>query len=319
MITGFTYLNREFDGNVPYTERFRSICFRPLHYFFEGKTYVLPEWDGDKWEVSESYPADQHNGLNTLKMAVLIIPATAVGIVLSIIAWIRMQFWYSNSYNNLWTKLAALEETPFFQKNDTFFELPNVQLPENYSPKKSHDALSERWINFIGKLQSKENWKDMTIRAECGQLIEDAYVDMVLLLKHAAKTAKDNPAEMANLMFDLNRVGDNYCLFFFYNSIGRMYFAAKLSLSFKKNQRNGFDYIMPGSNQLTWKESGPFFTQGTPEYRWRRLYNAACALIDQYPGLREALDKKDHRFSTCAKPDYTPSNWPSSWSDRPHY
>lgn len=325
MITEFTYLNREFAGYVPCIEKFRSICFRPLHYFFEGKTYFLRYSRDDtvRWESYESYPADQHTRSNNLKMAVLIIPALAVGVVATIITWIYTHFcWFSTEYSNLRSRLAAIEETPIFRASDalTNFELPIVELSENFSLNESHAALSRRWDSFIEKLPSRDSWKNPAIRTECGQLIEGAYVEMVLVFKHAARAANNDPEKMAKLMArthissDIN--GENYCRCFFYKSIGSIYFAARVALGFAKDRNGRFDRIYP-SGRLTWRDSQPFFTAGAPEYRWRRLYNAACALIDEYPGLREALNKEDYRFLTCAKPDYTASNWPSDWLDRP--
>lgn len=328
MITGFTYLNSEFAGRVPWTEKARSICFRPVHYFCGGKTYFIGvdrSWN-ETWETSESYPANQHHWKNTIRMAVLIIPALAVGTVAAVIAYVRMQFWFpdSHTYNNLWRVWAQKEEPPFFKKADTenSFVIPTYQLTDDFSPNKSHKDLSKKWFAFMGKINQKESWKSSVIRAECGQLIEEAYKEMCLMFQHAAKAANNDPVKMAELMAEQhvysNRDGENYCRCFFYSSIGSMYCAIRTLLCFKYNKENqSYSHVYPNSNWLKWEQSKPFFTPNEPEYHWRRLYNSACGLIDAYPGLREALDKSDSRFAKCARPDYSPSTRPSSWDDRP--
>ncbi len=313
------YFNSEFIGDkVPCTERFRGLCFRPLHYFFEGKTRT---WDKGCFGTQDSYPANQKSWPTALKMAILIVPGLIVGTIAAVVAYVHWYFtWnldlFHGALNREW---VAKYETPVYVKKDqdTPFIAPSYELPADFSLNQSHTALYHRWFTFISKLTSPESWKNPAIRTEFGALIEAAYKEMDLLLQHAAKAAGNDPAKMAQLMADEHKPREeNYCRVFFRGSIGPMYYAAWARECFEKTEGGG---LTKGSNNkqhqdaMSSENTQPFFTPSTSEYRWRRLYNAACALIDRYPGLREALKLEDERILNCAFPHLSPSSECSDW------
>lgn len=318
-----TYLNSEFVGDVPCEERLRSICFKPIHYFFGGTTRVIKRDLSTNWEelwesYYESYPAAQHNYLIAFKMVILIVPSLVVGLIAAIVVYVERSFHAQRHLPNLWRRLSEQEELPFYIQADKEmpFAAPHYELLNNISQTQSHQTfldLSDRWIAFISKLKSADCWENPAVRLECSQFIEDAYKEMYLLFQHAAKVANRDPERMAHIMFELTPVGDNNSRGFFYRSITSMYFSARLSLYYFKKEDNGrYTKVYPDLNSglVSWSQSKSFFTPSTPEYRWRRLYNSACDLIDAYPGLRKALSKQ---MDPTPIPDYTPSRWPSDW------
>jgi hypothetical protein len=318
------YFNSEIVGhNVPYTERFRGLCFRPLHYFFEGKTRT---WTGGCFrETQDSYPAAQKTWPTSLKMVVLIVPALIVGTIAAVVAMV--EWYFSGTLPSLRSALTEeAEVAPVYTKADAAdpFVAPTYELRADFSPNKSHEALHGRWFAFISKLTSADSWKDPAIRSEFGEILEEAYKEMNLIFQHAAKAAGNDPARMAELMIAQHvysdRDGENYCRAFFYGSIGPIFNAVRTRKYFEKADGGGLSQVRNWDHHrdaLSWKNAKAFFTSGTPEYRWRRLYNDACALMDRYPGLREALKKGDDRFLKCAIPDFSPSSGSSSWSDVP--
>ncbi len=316
------YFNSEILGHrVPIAESIRGFCFRPLHYFLEGKTRT---WTGVGFrESKETYPADQKNWPASLKMAVLVLPGLAVGTAAAAAALAR--WCLSLDFPNLCSALFKESQDSFYSKEDktNLFTAPMYELTTEFSPNQSHAALHAKWSALISCVTSPDRWKDAAVRTEFGQILEEAYKEMNLVFQHAAKAAGNDPAKMAKLMsaqyIYTNRGPENYCRAFFYGSIGGMYYAVRTSLWFEKNE-NDFRWVFDGreiDRSLSSKNTKPFFTPGTPEYRWRRLYNDACGFIDRYPGLREALQTEDDRFLKCAIPDFSPSIAPSSWTDVP--
>jgi hypothetical protein len=291
------YFNSEFVGpNVPYAEKFRGLCFRPLHYFFEGQTRLFYRRSFDS---NLSYPADQKNWPTSLKMAILIVPGLIVGTIAAVVSMVEWFFCYQlhdfrPALNHAWIEQ---HEKPIYVKQDqeTPFVAPTYALTDDFSPNKSHAELDKMMV-ANSKKAGTLGWENSEFRAELDRVMTEAHKEMHLIFKHAAKAANNDPTQMANLMaaqHNSDPDGENYCRAFFYGSIGQVYYA------------------------ISANNTKPSFTPGTLEYRWRRLHNDACALIDQYPGLREALKKRDNRFLTCAIPHLYPSSAPSAWDDCP--
>lgn len=314
------YFNSEIVGySVPCIEKFRGLCFRPLHYFLEGETRT---WDGFKFILTQdSYSTNQKSCLNSFKMAVLIVPALIIGTIATIVA--LAQWFFEGKLSKLHS--AFVKDSLILAGDEvdkkTPFTIPTYELTAEFSPNASHKNLGSKFFAFIAKLTTADKWKDPSIRLEFGQMIEEAHKEMTLLFQHAAKAANNDPIKMESLMSAQHvwsdKEGENYCRAFFYISIGTMYYAIRTSRFFEKTQR-GFDPVDKHfADSLKPKNSKPFFTPGTAEYRWRRLYNDACSLIDRYPGLREAFKKKEDRFLNCAIPDFSSSTAPSGWTDRP--
>jgi hypothetical protein len=272
----------------------------------------------------ESYPKSTKSGLALLRNAVLLLPGVFVGAIVTIAAiaeWcLRCQFPYLRS------ELVDAAETQIYTQADqaTPFTPPTYVLPPSFSINQSHAALRRRWYDFCSRITSSDKWQDPAIRREFGEILADAHQEMHLLFQHAARAAGNEPQRMAQLMEDQHvwsdPDGENYCRAFFYSSIGPMFYAVRMAEYYQRDGDRLFparDFYPQMETQLKWENAKPFFTPGTPEYRWRRLYNDACGLIDRYPGLKEALRRADSRFVFNAFPHHTPSAQPCSWTSRP--
>lgn len=316
MVLGL-YLNSEIVSGVHCIEKVRGFCFRPVHYFCAGKTRVLAGYHFEKSEESYSYPITRRSCAASIKMAILIVPGLIVGIIAAVVSVVHCFF--SRQYYGFKSALTKEVEESLHVKEDSLnpFPVPAYELTPDFSLNKSHDILHKKWVSFISKLTSANSWKQTAMRKEFGELIDEAYKEMDLMLQHAANAANNDPKKMAELMIDQkvwgNKTGENYCLAFFYGSIGDMYSLIREGKYYKVNKSGGLEEVYDVKHllaSLKWNNTKPFFTPGTPEYRWRRLYNAACDLINKYPGLREALQEADKRFVKCAQPDFTPSRLP---------
>ncbi|MBA3957560.1 MAG: hypothetical protein H0X51_04085 [Parachlamydiaceae bacterium] len=320
------YFNSEIVGAVPYAERFRSFCCRPLHYFCDGKIREF-SYGRLRSRTEESYTTDQKNCLKTLKMAVLIIPGLIVGTIAAVVAAVAWRFNSQLSQLRYGLNVIWLEkyEKPIYMKRDleSSFKAPTYELTADFSLNRSHEQLKQKWIAFLSKITSKDSWKTPSIRKEFDEIISEAHKEMHLLFQHAAKASGNDPTRMAQLMAEQHvysdRNGENYCRAFFFNSIGYMYNAARHRTHFATTAE-GLDEVRDNNsyqNAMRSENTTPFFTPGTDEQRWRLLYNDACGLIDQYPGLRAPLYQEDSRFSKCATPHASPSLGFASWNDTP--
>jgi|GEM_PF-6152530 len=325
-----TYFNCEMVGShVPSAERLKGICFRPLHYFCDGKTYT---WERDEVSSRERSYKGYYGEASPLQMAVLIVPGMIVGTIAAVVALAQ---WYFQG------KLPALrillkEEVMIhnfinqdFKKRDqeTPHDIPKYTLPDNFSINVFHQGIQTEWSAFLKSHFSKTShnitktkpgyrepaWaKEDTIQA-FDSLIKKAHQKTHLIFQQVAKEAKGNPQTMAKLLANQHvwsdGQGENYCLSFFYAGMVEMYKHVRepnlISII------NDYQYYQPLSRNY-YSDFIPdklFFIPGTMQYNWRRLYNDVCALIDQYPGLRGALEKEENRYLTNLCADYHPGDF----------
>lgn len=312
-----TYFNSEIVGDsVPYAETLRGICFRPVHYFCGGKTLSWGDkWYGyhlDKQKEKVSYPeGGDYNWQSTLKMAILIVPGMVVGTIAAIVAYAQSYF-KDNSLPEEMLQNYQLDRNAAIDHASNF-TAPDYELPADFDINASHQTLTLKWFDVLARLTSVEAWKDESIRGQFDALMTEAHKEMVLLFKDAAKRGGNDPKVMAQMMgkqFSYSQAkdaGPRYCMAFFYNSMGDIYSAARNHEAFEKTAE-GYEPKNRDFNVADDAYSQPFFTPDTVEYKWRRLYNAVCALIDGYPGLRDALKEEENRFCQCARPDRVASD-----------
>lgn len=318
---------------IPYAERVKGYCLRPLNYLFEGQTYTYCGEGISR--IEDSYPTETRSRTKALKMVILLVPGLIVGTIAAVVA--LAQYYFKGELPLLRKDLMdASEKFSNFkldQKNPIV--IPTYVLPADFSPKKSHEELSAKWIAFMSKLTSPESWEDPAIRTEFDQIFREAHREVVLLCQYVA--AQDAANEAQNPAFDVaeedgEEVGEEkeevrghqegariydedlslYAQAFSYNSIGAMYYVARNALIFKKEEV-GFS-LLP--NPQSEKAVTPFFTPRTIEREWRLLYNHACMLIHD-PELdlnRKLAAHINGNLFFCAIPDLSPSiplseNW----------
>ncbi len=334
------YFNSEITGkSVPYAETLRGICFRPLHYFFEGRTLTwMPEYrygggSFDKEQEQVSYPASgNYDWQTTLKMAVLIVPGMIVGTIATIVAF--AEWWFRDFIDDHMSGRHSCVLIPFMpyalsrdceltfytaldQANPVVFDFTpdDLKLPDGFDINKSHAVLRERYETLLDKWTSLDAWKDEAILQEVDKLMNDTYIEMVLLFKDAAKNAtKDGKVDlkqMASLIEtqhcgEKDFTGPDYCQAFMFHSIVGLYENATRYRVYEKNEAGKRKEIDVGVNYYEETYTKPFFTPGTIQYKWRRLFNAACDIFNDYPGLKEALEPMDTRYRKSLTHDRTP-------------
>lgn len=165
---------------------------------------------------------------------------------------------------------------------------------------RSHGRLLGMWNTFHSRLTSKEAWKDPVLIEQFTYLMERAGDEIDLIfhqLDELTENETDKPAKMANILtFQAYARSDyNFCYKYFRCSVTQLYHLARGYVYFHGNY-----YRMPRT--LTDAEKALFYTPGTPQNRWREIYNQFCGKIDSYQ-MRDALQRQDQRFINWAEPD----------------
>lgn len=213
---------------------------------------------------------------------------------------------------------------PLASSRESITSIPEISL-ENDSLQSSHEKLgkmarfiktqltSPKKFNEVGAkwglhvenaaTQCQDKWKRPYFIEEVSYFMENAALEVEIFFNQLQKEGKNDPETMADLMTDQKRKkGDpDYCFSYFYESLTDMYHIARncrAYVEFNKSLRA----IAP--DPIVDEYQNLFFTERTPQYRWRTLYNNFCDKIDDLK-LRDALDKKDKRFTGWAIADNT--------------
>lgn len=165
----------------------------------------------------------------------------------------------------------------------------------------SHQRIGREWQTLMPLLSSEAAWDNPTIIAKFSALMERAKEEIDLIFHQADELTDNAPqkaATMARLLADQGTTY-NFCHKYFRCSVTQFYHLARGRVHINKNRYQRPEFI-------TEEVKAPFYTAGTPQYRWREIYNQFCTKLDFYQ-MKEAMRRKDERFVNWAVPDLVPT------------
>ncbi|MFI5344707.1 MAG: hypothetical protein ACHQUC_10880, partial [Chlamydiales bacterium] len=289
----------------------------PVRYLYRGREVTVLNESELMEKQSFAYPLPRYKesrrDYKKIALAiVLLVPGLICGIVLKLIA-----FCAQSTHKDLATARKLLQPfvPPEFKKSDSI-DLETFGRDSRIQYKGLKDQVKK-----IGK----EIWKDAEFIQEFSVCMENGYKEMILYYQQLKERHHNDPDKMTTAMVlrfiqaaprcnltaeqaeALNKEDPtNYCSKYFFDSITDMYHLARgccycedAKVVEKGKQPES---VKRYTQQLSHEDQAPYFTTGTPQYRWRMLYNDFCEMIDRH-GLREHLGYKDQRFLHWSVPD----------------
>lgn len=294
-MTFFTTEIRNHD-NPSYLRDLESISLKPVRYLFEGRTIEIL-----RGEIVKDCPSF---GKRTYKGLALAIATLIPGIILGIL---------SEIFNTLFNAQYAKDKDLI-----TAFSAKKMTLPEAPKNRTLADYGKEFWNHaqpILDQIQEKEDiWKDKTFIRDFSEVMENGYRFMELYFQELHQKCGDDVDAIKREMIlqpqNRSTPGQDYChTFFGFTSLYHQARSCATRLDRKEwgeRMGIGLDEAMPlrEKNLLTPEDQEPYFNPTQPQYRWRQLYNAFCALVDK-DGLRSKLEEiaGDKRFSKWSRPD----------------
>lgn len=165
----------------------------------------------------------------------------------------------------------------------------------------SHERIEREWNALMPLLKNEEAWDNPLTIAKFSALMEKAKEEIDLIFHQVDELTEDHPQKaiiMAKLLADQSS-DHNFCHKYFRRSITQFYHLARGRVYIQNNR-----YRYPPL--ITEEAKASFYTAGTPQYRWRELYNQFCAKLDDYQ-MKEAMRRKDGRFVNWAEADLEPT------------
>lgn len=291
-------------------------CLAPVRYLFRGREVTVLNENELMEQQSFSYPLPRYResrrDYKKIALAIaLLIPGLICGIVLKLIA-----FCAKSTHQDLATTRKLLQ--------------PFVPPKFNETSSKDLEAFERTLFNEYRDLKEqvfergKEIWKDDAFIQKFSVCIENSYIQMLLYYEQLKERHHNDPDKMTTAMVlrfiqansRCNLTAEqaqalhekdptNYCSMYFHGSITDMYHFARSCSYFensKEVEKGQPAQRMKLNSKLSREDQAPYFTTGTPQYRWRMLYNDFCQMIDRH-GLREHLGRKDQRFLHWSVPD----------------
>jgi len=269
--------------------------------------------------VKECPSFQEKSFLGTVAAIAALIPAFIIGVVVKLFAVLFTKY----------SEDKALVEQ-FFQREIRLPEAPTGITLEAF---RGQIALQAEPV--LARIGSEESiWQDEGFIQEYSQVLEEYFTFMQLYFKdleeeshHDVQAMRDRmivqPQNRASRGFDIN--GQDYSYSFFpFSSL--YHFARSCAIRYDRAEYAsqmgiGDDEEMPLREkfELTEADQEPYFNPTKPQYRWRQLYNAFCAKVDEN-GLRSLLESRDGdtRFSNWSRPDlvmvknyYNPDTMPT--------
>lgn len=302
--------------------------FAPLRYLFRGRTVevidekIIKEYQSFSENKNERYSSivwSRHNLNDWMLTAKKVLP-----VALALILLIPGLIW------GVGNKLIAY----CFESTRRDLAIANKLLSQPFVPPAIDLNIApgldvadgQAWMKFAlmtRKLTSKEIWKDPAFIQEVSEFMEEAYNVMVIYFNQLETRHNGNRDEMAQVMVRqpqsylgvsgdklpecIKRDTTDYCHRYFQGSLTDIYHLARGCQYLVDNPCVEGEMMMRCWS-LDTEDQTPYFTTGTPQYRWRMLYNDFCQMLDRY-GLREKLNGSDNtrgldqRFGNWAKPD----------------
>ncbi len=161
----------------------------------------------------------------------------------------------------------------------------------------SHQRIVREWNALMPALNNEGAWDNPLIIAKFSALMEKAKEEIDLIFHQVDELTENHPqkaAKMARLLADQDP-SYNFCHHYFRQSITQFYHLARGRVHIQNNR-----YRLP--QFITEEAKASFYTAGTPQYRWRELYNQFCAKLNDYQ-MKEAMSREDGRFVNWAEPD----------------
>ncbi|CUI17450.1 hypothetical protein PNK_1844 [Candidatus Protochlamydia naegleriophila] len=165
----------------------------------------------------------------------------------------------------------------------------------------SHKRLEREWHALEPLLRSERGWDNPILITKFSALMEQAREEIDLIFHQVDELTEDHPekaATMARMLADQGTTY-NFCYKYFRCSLTQFYHLARGRVHIQNNR-----YRLPQT--VTEEAKASFYTPGTPQYRWREIYNQFCAKLDHYQ-MKEAMRRKDGRFVNWAEPDLVPT------------
>ncbi|WP_068466748.1 hypothetical protein [Candidatus Protochlamydia phocaeensis] len=248
-----------------------------------------------------NFPALFYKELSKREKLIAVISAVAAGII-ALFSFYKLYSLYKHYV--LWPqRIRKLNEEGIAEKRvreaaGRYFPIKGVF--DSDPLERSHDRLVCMWNTFHSRLTHKEAWKDPVLITQFTHLMERAGDEIDLIfhqLDELTENEPDKPAKMANILTfqAYARTDYNFCYKYFRCSVTQLYHLARGYVYFNGN-------YYQGTRNITDAEKAPFYTPGTPQNRWREIYNRFCEKIDLYH-MRGTLQEQDERFLNWANPD----------------
>lgn len=129
-------------------------------------------------------------------------------------------------------------------------------------------------VSLIDREKFREIWKNKELIELVDQFLSIAIVEAFYIFRDSYEKSGRNAREMKKLLHNQLDDGPHYIHCFFHRSFVNVYHYAR-----------GMCTLVPRfyfNPALKRDDEEPFFTPGTPQYRWRQMYNSLQVVMDMY-------------------------------------
>lgn len=168
------------------------------------------------------------------------------------------------------------------------------QVYRNYPRKLADENLREQIRNIELEFRNVDEaiWQNEEFLSKYNQVMEQAFIDTIFLIRDAWEKSEHVPMIMGELMKDQSLGEDGYVYRFFYDNFIEMYHLAR-GYGLIENK----SYMFPA---ISSEDEVPYFIPSKCQYHWRQMFLVVGSLFNHYEV------RSDSRYHTWTWPDFEP-------------